>query len=121
MEICLGFLVTGFQPSETLNTAAPSIFPSRSAASASFASSSGNGFTVVSIGTRAATSMNRTPSFRVRLATLRITRSSQRSRYGNEGMTLMWIPAQTTVPPRSTDFSASTTSGPTGANRITAS
>ena len=36
-------------------------------------------------------------------------------------MSLMWMPAQTTVPPRASAFRASGTSPPTGANTIAAS
>ena len=35
----------------------------------------------------------------MRLATERIDRSRHRSAYGNDGMSLMWMPAQTTTPP----------------------
>ena len=57
----------------------------------------------------------------MRLATERTTRSSQRIRYGKDGMSLMWIPAQTTVPPRSTARRAAGTSSPAGAKRMAAS
>ena len=60
-------------------------------------------------------------SARVRFATDRSVRSSQSSRYGNEGMSDMWIPAHTTVPPLSVARSAAGTSSPTGAKMIAAS
>ena len=58
---------------------------------------------------------------RVRLATERTVRSPQSRSYGNDGMSLMWIPAHTTVPPFATAPSASGTSAPTGAKMIAAS
>ena len=60
--------------------------------------------------TAGASARNSSPSWRVRLATERTTRSSQRMSYGNEGMSLMWISAQTTAPPLSTARSAAGTS-----------
>src|ERR1700680_1018285 len=83
----------------TESTAAPRISPSRSLASAVFASSKRKASTSVRTGTRGARAMNSTPSARVRLATERSTRSSQRIEYGKLGMSLMWMPAQTTTPP----------------------
>ena len=48
-------------------------------------------------------------------------RSPHRSSKGKAGMSLMWMPAQTTIPPGRTAFSVVGTSDPTGANRIAAS
>src|SRR5581483_6611636 len=44
-----------------------------------------------------------------------------RSSYGNDGMSVMWMPAQTTVPPRASAASACGTSSPAGAKMIAAS
>ena len=60
-------------------------------------------------------------SSRVRLATERTIRSCHRSRYGNDGISLMWMPAHTTIPPGATRDSASGTRAPTGAKMIAAS
>ena len=68
-----------------------------------------------------ASARNSSPSRRVRFATERSTRSPQSSSYGNDGMSLMWIPAQTTEPPFATAASAAGTSSPTGAKMIAAS
>ena len=48
-------------------------------------------------------------------------RSCHSSSYGNAGMSLMWMPAQTTVPPGASARSAAGTSAPTGAKMIAAS
>ena len=61
------------------------------------------------------------PSSRVRLATERSWRSRQSNSYGNDGMSLMWMPAQTTTPPGASARSAAGTSSPAGAKMITAS
>ena len=61
------------------------------------------------------------PSRRVRFATERTTRSPHSNSYGNEGMSLMWMPAQTTAPPFTTFRSAAGTSSPAGAKMIAAS
>src|ERR1051326_7022145 len=66
-------------------------------------------------------SKSSTPSRRVRFATERTTRSPHSSSYGNDGMSLMWMPAQTTLPPLTTLRSAATTSSPAGAKMIAAS
>src|SRR3954453_18865749 len=55
------------------------------------------------------------PSARVRFATERRVRSPQRIEYGKEGMSDMWMPAHTTVPPLAVTASAAGTSCPTGA------
>ena len=57
----------------------------------------------------------------MRFATERSTRSSQSSSYGNDGMSLMWIPAHTTLPPFATARSAAGTSSPAGAKMSAAS
>src|SRR4051812_45786813 len=80
-------------------TAAPSKRPWRRSSSASFARSSGYVVTDVLTGTCGAISSSSRPSCRVRLATLRTTRSPHRSSYGKDGMSLMWIPPHTTTPP----------------------
>src|SRR6266511_2188464 len=102
-------------------TSAPRTSPRRSLASASFACSSGNTSTCVRTGTRGASARNSSPSRRVRFATERSTRSPQSNSYGNDGMSLMWIPAHTTVPPFATAASAAGTSSPAGAKMIAAS
>src|SRR5919201_1600848 len=103
------------------STAAPRMCPVRSRSSASFASSSGNTSTSVRIGTCGASARSSSPSRRVRFATDRMTRSPQSKSYGNCGMSLMWIPAQTTAPALRTARNASGTSAPTGAKMIAAS
>ena len=95
--------------------------PPRRSSSASFARSSGYSVTRVRTGTVGASARNSSPSRRVRFATLRTDRSPHRSSYGNDGMSLMWMPAQTTVPPFAVARSAAGTCSPTGANRIAAS
>ena len=62
------------------STAAPSIRPFRMSSSASLARSNGYSTVCVSTGTRGASARKSTASWRVRLATDRMTRSSQRSR-----------------------------------------
>src|SRR5262249_33963874 len=57
----------------------------------------------------------------VRLATDLTRRSPHSSSYGNDGMSLMWIPAQITAPPLATARNAAGTSGPAGAKMIAAS
>ena len=49
-------------------------------------------------GTLGASARNSSPSARVRLATEPSVRSPQSSSYGKDGMSLMWMPAQTTAP-----------------------
>src|SRR5262245_22478071 len=98
--------------------AEPSMSALRSRARASFVSSSGNTSTCVFTGIRGARARNSTPSSRVRFATERRTRSSQRSSYGKPGMSDMWMPAQTIVPPLAVARSAFGTSVPTGAKMI---
>src|SRR6266545_1189608 len=102
-------------------TSAPRTSPRRSLSSASFPCSSGNVSTCVRTGTCGASARNSSPSRRVRFATERTTRSPQSRSYGNDGMSDMWIPAQTTVPPFATAPSATGTRAPTGAKRIAAS
>jgi len=70
---------------------------------------------------RGASARNSSPSRRVRFATDRSVRSPQRSSYGKDGMSLMWMPAQTTTPPGATARSAAGTSAPAGAKMIAAS
>src|SRR5207244_3352539 len=55
------------------------------------------------------------------LATERSTRSSHRMRYGKEGMSLIWMPPDTTVPPFFVAARAAGTSAPTGAKISAAS
>src|SRR5215211_3123405 len=102
-------------------TAAPWKRPARRSSSASPARSSGYVVTVVRTGTSGASARKSAPSPRVRLATERIDRSPQRSAYGNDGMSLMWMPAHTTAPPFASARSASGTSAPAGAKTIAAS
>src|SRR6266511_374409 len=103
------------------STAAPRTRPPRRSSSASFARASGYVVTSVRIPAAGASARSSSPSRRVRFATERTVRSPQRSAYGNDGMSLMWMPAQTTVPPGAVARSAAGTSAPTGANRIAAS
>jgi DNA mismatch repair protein MutS len=100
------------------NTAAPRILPARNACNASFACSSGKGVGCVCTVNGRMRSKNAAPSSRVRFATERTTRSPHRIAYGNDGMSLMWMPPHTTTPPLSTARSAAGTNSPTGANRI---
>src|SRR4051794_41897540 len=65
--------------------------------------------------------MNSSASSRVRFATERTSRSSQSSSYRKDGMSLMWMPAQTTLPPLATEASAAGTSSPAGAKMMAAS
>src|SRR5687768_5771199 len=65
-----------------IRTAAPVSSPSRSAERASLACVSGMGRTVVFTGISGASARNSRASLRVRLATERTTRSSQRMSYG---------------------------------------
>ena len=96
--------------------------PQRSFASASFASLERERLDRrLHRAPRGASASNSSPSSRVRFATERSTRSPQRISYGNEGMSDMWIPAQTTVPPFATARSAAGTSSPAGAKMIAAS
>ena len=81
------------------STAAPRTAPLRNRSSARSASESGNTSTVVVTGWSANARNSSWPSCRVRFATERSTRSPQRSSYGKDGIALMWMPAQTTVPP----------------------
>src|SRR5262245_23836764 len=105
----------------TVNTAAPRILPSRRRVSASFASESGNGSTSVCTGISGASARNSSPSRRVRFDTDAVDRYAHRRSYGNDGISLMWMPAQTTRPPLATARSATGTSAPTGAKMIAAS
>src|SRR6266576_3598158 len=105
----------------TASTAEPRSRPLRMLSSASFACSSANASTTVRTGTCGASARNSSPSRRVRLATERSTRSSQSSSYGKAGMSVMWMPAQTTLPPFASARSASGTSAPTGAKMMAAS
>src|SRR5207247_914041 len=73
--------------------------PLRRRSIASFARSSGSVSISTRTGTWGAIDRNSSPSARVRFATERITRSPHSSSYGKRGMSLMWMPAQTTVPP----------------------
>src|SRR6266545_3416325 len=95
--------------------------PPRSWPSASFACSSRKTSTSVRTGISGASARNSSPSRRVRFATETSRRSPQRSSYGKDGMSVMWIPAQTTVPPLPTARNARGTSSPTGAKMIAAS
>src|ERR671936_1217509 len=105
----------------TWSTAVPRSCPLRKRSSASFASSRANVSTSARTGTSGASARNSAPSRRVRFATERKVRSPQRSSYGKEGMSVMWMPAQTTLPPFATARSATGTSSPTGAKMIAAS
>ena len=67
-------------PCQGTSTAAPSILPSRNRSSAWLASASGNGMVIVRTGILGAIPRNSSPSWRVRLATERTERSSQRIR-----------------------------------------
>src|SRR5690606_2389506 len=104
-----------------MRTAAPVSWPSRRSASASFAASSGYAVVSVRTGTRGARARKSSPSRRGRFATERGVRSSHSSRYGIDGTSLMWMPPETTAPPRSTAFSAAGTRAPTGAKSSAAS
>jgi hypothetical protein len=64
---------------------------------------------------------NASPSARVRFATDRTGALLPEQLVGERGISLMWIPPQTTVPPGATARSAAGTSAPSGANRIAAS
>src|SRR5262249_7261742 len=64
---------------------------------------------------------NSSASQRVRLATEQIFRSSHKIRYGKDGMSLIWMPPQTTIPPFLVADSAAGTSAPTGAKISAAS
>ena len=99
-------------------TAAPRIRPVRSRSSASSARSSGKTAVSVRTGSSATSARSSSPSRRVRFATDRTARSPQRSSYGNDGMSLMWIPAHTTVPPFASAARATGTSSPAGAKMI---
>src|SRR3954470_17355625 len=117
-----GDLALGVNPhTGGMITAEPSRRPWRRSSRAVLAFSRAYWVTVVRTGTWGARFRNSIPSCRVRLATDRIVRSSQSSEYGNPGMSLMWIPAHTTTPPRSRARRAAGTSGPTGAKMIAAS
>ena len=54
----------------------------------------------------------------MRFATERTTRSPHSSEYGIAGMSVMWMPPSTSVPPLASAASASGTSGPTGAKMM---
>ena len=83
------------------STAVPSRRPPASAARASFASSSANGWISVRIGISAARARNSRASARVKLATLRRLRSHHSRSYGNSGTRSRWMALIATVPPRS--------------------
>src|SRR5690606_8151304 len=103
------------------STAAPCSAPRRRRSSASLAASSAKRVTSVRTGTLGARARNSSPSRRVRLATETIRRSPHRRLYGKLGMSLMWMPAHTTVPPLSVARSAAGTSSPAGAKISAAS
>src|SRR5690242_7479902 len=99
------FLVAGHGTS----TAAPVTRPCFRSSRARFASARSYRCVCVLTGTVGASARNFRASSRVRLATDLTTRSSHSSRYGNDGMSLMWIPAHTTMPPGTTCDSAAGT------------
>ena len=103
------------------STAAPVRCPSRRSERAQLASSSGYRVVVVWIRCSAASARNSRASVRVKFATERSVRSPQSREYRKAGMSLMWIPPQTTVPPGLTALNASGTKFPTGAKIIAAS
>ncbi len=108
-------------PSSITSTTAPLVSPSRTQASASLARASAKAVILSATGTRAAAVKNSMPSLRVRLATERMLRSPQRLRYGKDGISLMWMPAHTTVPPLASPSSALGTRWPLEAKMIAAS
>ena len=69
----------------------------------------------------AATRRNSAASPRVRLATDSSCRSSHSKRYGNDGMSLMWMPPQTTRRPCARPAAPRAQARPTGAKMIAAS
>ena len=88
---------------------------------ASFTRSSGYAFTFIVIGFSDTSSKNSRPSCTVRFATDSTRFSFHSVAYGKEGISLMWMPAHTTMPPFFTASSADTTSGPSLAKMMHAS
>ena len=73
------------------------IRPARRRSSASFASASGKTSTSVRTGTRGASARNSSAVRPRQVGDRAHLRSPQSSSYGKDGMSLMWMPAQTTV------------------------